>query len=261
MQKRLVERNSYEWRREAKMRKMYKERVEELLSTEYWCTKEELNGKETTYSVNKGMVKPYIKIMAYRNCVVVCTSENIQSEVKQLLREKSRDEIFEMPYVFGQTIHYVPDGTNTENFPTLSDYHWEFLFGEDIYSLKGLTGFENSLAFDEEGMTPTKAVCVFKDKDRIIGVSGAVETLVHGLWEIGIDVTEKYRGTGIGTDLVKKLTGKLLEQDIIPFYSASVTNIGSQMVASRCGYIPVWVDTFGTVFDENYTYKRLVNCS
>lgn len=241
------------------MRKMYKERVEELLSKEYWCTKEELNGKETIYSVNKVMERPYIKIMAYRNCVVICTSENMHLEVKQLLREKSRDEIFEMPYVFGQTIHYVPDGMYTEKFPTSPDYQWEFLFDKDINSLKGVTGFENSLEFDEKGMTQTKAVCVVKDKEQIVGVSGAVETSVHGLWEIGIDVTERYRGTGIGTKLVKTLTGKLLEQDIIPFYSASVTNIGSQMVASRCGYIPVWVDTFGTVFDEYYAYKRIVN--
>lgn len=237
---------------------MYKKRIEEFLLKEYWCTKENLHGKETIYSVNKSMEKPYIKIMAYRNCVVICTSENIQPEVQQLLRQKSRDEIFEMPYVFGQTIHYVPDGTYTDEFPTLQDYQWGFLFDKDIYSLKGLTGFENSLVFDEEGMTPTKAVCFVKDKDKIVGVSGAVETSVYGLWEIGVDVSEGYRGTGIGTELVKILTGKLLKQDIIPFYSASVTNIGSQMVANRCDYIPVWVDTFGTVFDECYAYKRIV---
>ncbi len=40
-------------------------------------------------------------------------------------------------------------------------------------------------------------------------------------------------------------------------YSASVTNIGSQMVASRCGYIPFWVDTFETVLDESFAYHNM----
>ena len=47
---------------------------------------------------------------------------------------------------------------------------------------------------------------------------------------------------------------EILKKGIVPFYSASVTNVGSQMVASRAGYIPCWVDTFGNVFDEYYAY-------
>lgn len=59
-------------------------------------------------------------------------------------------------------------------------------------------------------------------------------------------------------ELVKKLTDVLLAKNIVPFYSASVTNIGSQMVASRCGYIPVWVDTFGTIFDGTSVYQDIL---
>ena len=70
----------------------------------------------------------------------------------------------------------------------------------------------------------------------------AAESSVDGLWEVGIDVLPEYRNCRIGTQLVKKLTDVLLAKNIVPFYSASVTNIGSQMVASRCGYIPVWVE-------------------
>ena len=39
---------------------------------------------------------------------------------------------------------------------------------------------------------------------------------------------------------------RILEQNKIPFYSASVTNIASQAVAIRSGYMPLWTDTFGT---------------
>ena len=31
----------------------------------------------------------------------------------------------------------------------------------------------------------------------------------------------------------------------VPFYSASVTNLASQAVAIRSGYMPFWTDTYG----------------
>lgn len=54
------------------------------------------------------------------------------------------------------------------------------------------------------------------------------------------------------------LTKELLLQNIIPFYSDSVTNIASQMVASRCGYIPYWIDTFGTILDGSSIYNDVI---
>ena len=124
-------------------------------------------------------------------------------------------------------------------------------------SLTGLTGFENSVAFDENGSTSTKAAYIAKDKNRIIGVAGAAESSVNDIWEIGVDVMEEYRNARLGTYLVRGLTKELLARNIIPFYSASVTNIGSQMVASRCDYIPFWIDTFGTILDGSSVYNDI----
>lgn len=204
------------------------------------------------------MKQPYIKMLAYRNCVVVCTSGDLHSKVRELLQGKTRDEIFELPFVYGQTIHYVPNGGYIEDVLVPSNYEYESFWGRDIEILTGLTGFENSLAFDERGFTATKAVCLAKDNNKIIGVAGAAESPVDDVWEVGVDVMEEYRNARLGTQLVRKLTRRLLERNIIPFYSASVTNIASQMVASRCGYIPCWVDTFGTVLDGSSVYNDVV---
>lgn len=192
-----------------------------------------------------------------KNCVIVCTSADLHLKARKILQNKTRDEIFELPLVYGQTIHYVPDG-GAQNISTASDYACESLFDKDVLSLNGLTGFENSLAFDADGQTATKAVCVAKDHGRIVGVAGAAESAVLDLWETGVDVLEEYRCAGLGTHLVNKLTKELLARKIVPFYSASVTNIGSQMVACRCGYRPCWVDTFGTILDGSCAYNDLV---
>lgn len=69
---------------------------------------------------------------------------------------------------------------------------------------------------------------------------------------------EEYRNARLGTYLVKGLTKELLTRNIIPFYSASITNIGSQMVANRCDYIPFRVDTFGTILDGSSVYNDMM---
>lgn len=189
---------------------------------------------------------------------MVCASEDLYYKVREHLQGKNRDEIFEFPLVYGQTIHYVPDDNYTKDEAKSSGYQCKYLFDRDILALTGLTGFENSLAFDENGSTSTKAVYIARDKNRIIGVAGAAESLVNGVWEIGIDVMEEYRNARLGTYLVRGLTKELLERNIIPFYSASITNIGSQMVASRCDYIPFWVDTFGTILDGSSVYNGII---
>lgn len=240
------------------MKSIIKSKIEKLLSKEFYCSSDELNGKSTVYSVNFNAKQPYIKILTYRNCVVVCTSENLHYKVQELLQNKNRDEIFELPLVYGQTIHYVPNDSHAEDVRIPLNYECEYLFDRDILSLSGLTGFENSLAFDENGSTSTKAVYIARDNNKIIGVAGAAESSTDGVWEIGIDVMEEYRNARLGTYLVRGLTRELLVRNIIPFYSASITNIGSQMVASRCDYIPFWVDTFGTILDGSSVYNDMI---
>ena len=202
------------------MREMIRNKVEEYLTREYWCSPSRLRAGGTVYTVHGAADRPYIKIMAYRDTVVVCTSKDLTGRVRDLVENKSRDEIF---------------------------------------SLRGLQGFDNSLAFDDRGHTPTKAACLARNVDMITGVSGAAPASPEGLWEVGVDVLPEYRNSGMGTYLVTKLTGELLERDVVPFYSASVTNIGSQMVAARCGYIPAWVDTYGTVLDGSSPYGDLLH--
>lgn len=240
------------------MKELIKDKIEELLSKEYACSRAELNGKQTVYSVHPEEGQRILKLLAYRNCVVICTSKDLHENVRELLQGKSRDEMFEVPLVYGQTIHYVPGYDGAGNRFAHPDAPYEFLFGEEIRSLRGLSGFENALAFDAAGSTPTKAVCIARDRHGITGIAGAAESVVEGVWELGVDVTERCRNAGVGTRLADGLTRELLGRGIVPFYSASVTNIGSQMVANRCGYVPYWVDTFGTILDGSSAYQPMV---
>lgn len=236
-----------------------KNKVEKYLTGEYHCTSDDLNASGTVFTIHTFVPQPYIKIMAYRNAVVVCTSQNISSKIKDMLRGKTRDEIFETPLVYGQTIHYIPDPAYAYQLRKRPGYDFEMLFDEQILSLRGLKGFENSLEFDEHGKTPTKAVYAAVENKKVVGVAGVAPTAVPDMWEVGVDVLPEYRNQGIATSLVISLTKELLDRNIVPFYSASITNIGSQLVAARSGYLPAWVDTYGTVLDGSSVYSEMLD--
>lgn len=231
-------------------------RIEALLAKEYFCTSEQLRGQSVIFTKDTVSRKPRINAMAYRDSVIVCVSTGLFDRIQMLLQDRNRDEIFELPYLYGQTIHYVPDCPPQMAAPP--QYDFQFLFGEEVAALNGLRGFENSLAFDARGYTPTAAVCVARYDGQIVGVAGASTVEADGMLEAGVDVLPGHRHARLGTYLVSELTRALLQRDILPFYSASVTNLGSQMVANRCGYIPAWVDTFGNTLDGSSIYQDIV---
>ncbi|MFT8349758.1 hypothetical protein [Clostridium saccharoperbutylacetonicum] len=82
--------------------------IKEYLTEQFFCSLSVLEEDNTTFIINSLSKSPYIKIMAFNKCVIINISESIHSKVKLVLSGKSRDEIFEFPFVYGQTIHYIP---------------------------------------------------------------------------------------------------------------------------------------------------------
>lgn len=231
--------------------------IKEYLAEQFFCSLPVLEESNTIFTVNSLSKSPYIKIMAFNKCVIINTSEPIHSKVKSALSGKSRDEIFEFPFVYGQTIHYIPDVKKFQRLPLLNEYSYELLQGNDINKLKGISEFDNSLSFDCNGNTSTNIVFLAKKGNEVIGLAGA-ESETEKLWEVGVDVKPEYRKNGLATILVANLTVEIIKQGIVPFYSVSVTNIGSQMVANRSGYIPYWIDTYGNILDGSSPYNIFV---
>ncbi|MBK1812020.1 GNAT family N-acetyltransferase [Clostridium sp. YIM B02505] len=231
--------------------------IKTYLAEQFFCKVAELEKEQNFFTINSRSELPYIKIMTYNKCVVICTSEALHLKVKEALTDKNRDEIFEFPFIYGQTIHFIPDVKKVQRLPLPKDYSYELLKGSDIQKLKYIKGFDNSLSFDDNAHTRADIIFLAKKDNEIIGVAGAsAET--NSLWEVGVDVKPEYRRGGIGAALVANLTVDIMELGVVPFYSASVTNIGSQIVASRSGYMPGWVDTYGNTLDGSSVYNDLI---
>ena len=225
-------------------RQHIQETIYDYIARQMNCSPADLSADGTVFIKDEGHSEKYIKILSIRDADIVTLSPDIYPEALTNLAGKNRDELYESDYVFGQTLHYVPDLNALSPLPYPGDLSFELLTDDDVRKLQGITGFDNSLVFDEAGDTPTCIVLYARNGDEIIALAGA-SYVNEELREVGIDVKKPYRGKNLATLLVRNLTIEILKRDKIPFYSASVTNIASQAVAFRSGYMPLWTDTFG----------------
>ncbi|NBJ89600.1 GNAT family N-acetyltransferase [Acutalibacter sp. 1XD8-36] len=230
------------------------DRTREYLAAELGCSPADLSGSGTLYVANACARPPYIKLAAIGERVIASASPELLPSVRELTEGHSRDELFELPLVYGQTIHFVPD--EIPSLPLPDGYEYRLLEGEAIGGLRGLEGFPNSLAFDSRGHTGTGIVFFAQSRGKIAALAGAGEES-EGLWEMGVDTEPSHRGRGLGAALVSRLSLELMERGRVPFYSASVTNIGSQSVAHRAGLRPLWMDTYSNTLLDSYIYKAI----
>ena len=198
---------------------------------------------EGTYFV-KSPRQHDVKILSIRDTDIISLSEDVYALGKARLAGKSRDELYESTLTFGQTLHYVPDLREVCRPPLPENFTPEWYGEAELPRLRGIEDFGNSLAFDPVGNTDTGcALCAVKD-GNIVAIAGAA-AVTDKLMEIGIDVQKPWRGRGLASALVRNLTAQILAQGKMPFYSASVTNLASQAVAIRSGYLPLWTDSYG----------------
>lgn len=225
-------------------RRDIQETIYKYIAKQMNCGIQDLHAGETIFIEDDNKPEKYIKILSIEDTNIITLSSDLLSDGMRQLCGKSRDELYESNYVFGQTLHYVPDINQMKLLPFAEGYTFELLIDDEIRKLYGIRGFDNSLSFDENGSTSTCIVLYVKKDDDIIALAGA-SFVNHELREVGIDVKKAFRGKKLASLLVHNLTVEILKQGKIPFYSASVTNIASQAVAIRSGYMPLWTDTFG----------------
>ena len=110
------------------------ERVKQYISQNYNCSVEELN--KTGLNIIKNNEENKLKILLFYDLVLVSSYENLYDMVKEKLTGKNVYEIFEFPYVYGQSIYSIPDLTRLEKQEELPNYIQKFLKPEPIQESK-----------------------------------------------------------------------------------------------------------------------------
>lgn len=229
-------------------------KIKKYLASKYAC---EISIFDTNgLNIIKNNEKNKLKILLFYDLILVSSSKNIYDFTKENLTNKNIDEIFEFPLVYGQSIYYIPDLSKLEKEEEPEKFKFK-LFDGNTSEINLSKGFENAITFDEFGNCVSDVAYLAYFDNKIIGIAGA-DKVNDEIWEVGIEVLPEYRRDGLGTILTKNLTIKILEKGIVPIWSASATNIASQAVASKSNYIPLWVESFGNIYDKNYSYKNIM---
>ncbi len=109
----------------------------------------------------------------------------------------------------------------------------------EIEQFRGDERFCEAFAFCEDA-PDVIGVAAVRD-GRILGMAGA-SCDSPTMWQIGINVEQNKRDTGIGKMLVALLKNEILRRGILPFYGTSLSHIASQRVALGAGFVPAWVE-------------------
>jgi GNAT superfamily N-acetyltransferase len=178
--------------------------------------------------------------------VIVSASADLLPYLKTQLDGKRRDEAFDMPFIDGRGICFLPD--KIESIPVPDVFNVTLLEGARIHSLYEGERFRNALGNDVNNPRPDVLAYVAKVDDAVVGVAGASADC-EMMWQMGIDVIAEYRGRGLASALVARLAKEILRRGKVPYYGASVSNTASLRVACNVGMKPAWTCVYRGRFE------------
>lgn len=118
----------------------------------------------------------------------------------------------------------------------------------EIPHLQDKESFSNAIQHEPNHPIQSALVILAKHGDSVVAMVGAAD-LCSTMWGIGIDVKPEYRKHGLALYLVCEITTEILNRGIVPCYGTSSSNLASQKVAHRAGYMPAWVIDYRVRFE------------
>lgn len=224
--------------------------VRTQLAADLNCRAEDLDGEKdslffTLARDNPGR-RPFLRgenhfeMLSMGKAIVVSATSEVLEIVKPQLMGKGREEAFCMPFIYGQSLYYLPDLARQEGLAAPNGFSYEIVEQSEISRLYQFKGFRNALQYDVNHSRPDVLAASAKKDGRIVAIAGASADCAK-MWQIGMDVLPECRGNGLGAYLVHWLTLEIIKRGYIPYYGTAPSNIASQRVAYRAGYCPAWV--------------------
>lgn len=224
--------------------------VQSQLAIDLNCTVDDINGEKDSFVFVEAKDNPgrrpfprreqYFEMLTMGRAIIVSATPARLKYAKEQLTGKSRDEAFERPFICGHSMNYLPDLDNLKRLSTPKGFLYETVERNAISRLYKVKGFDNAIQHDLNHPVQNTLVMLAKQKDAIVAMASA-GAWSSEMWGIGIDVLPEYRNNGLAPYLVNALTIEILRRDVVPVYATSSSNIASQKVAHRAGFMPVWM--------------------
>ena len=135
---------------------------------------------------------------------------------------------------------FIPDqNTKETDCSVLKSFSLKWYDSNGLKSFEGDKRFVEALLFYENA--PDK-IAVTASKNGDIIAMAAANADRPNIWQMGVNVTSEYCGNGVATALVATLKNKIIDMDILPYYSTALSHVISQKVAIKAGFIPAFTE-------------------
>lgn len=232
--------------------------VQRQLAIDLNCTVDDLNGPKDSFIFveahdNPGRIpyrrnRQHFDMLTMGQAIIASATPARLRYVREQLAGTSRDEAFELPFICGHSLWYLPDLDRWPGLPALDGFLYRLIEGEAIANLPASERFRNAVQQDGSHPIQNTLVLVASQPAGAVGMAGAF-ALSPQIWAIGIDVLPENRAQGLAAYLVNRLAGEILRRGIAPCYGTSSSNIASQRVAHRAGFMPAWMCDHKTRFE------------
>ncbi|MCM0650295.1 GNAT family N-acetyltransferase [Clostridium swellfunianum] len=198
---------------------------------------------------------PFLEVATMGKGIVVSADKDILHKIMPILKNKTRDDIFAAPFLYGHSLYYVPDYDRIQKLPLPDGFSYYIKEGKEIHQLYKIPGFENAILYDINHPRPDVIVIYAVKGNEIVAMAGASADC-SSMWQIGIDVLPEFRNKGLAKGLVSNLAVIIMERGIVPYYGTASSNIASQCVAYRSGFVPTWMCSYKNIFDGTSPYRE-----
>lgn len=235
------------------------------LSVEYNCTPEDFAREENVITTACDRPErrkytptvPAFSMVTLGGNAVISADERLHGWLREYAADKKGIWLFEYQHLskienelvkYGfricQTSHmFLPEPEFCNLEP--ADFQIQWYEQAEIMQFYGDDRFPNAICDRFRPERPdVLAVCAVIDGE-IAGMAGCSAD-TPAMWQIGIDVSPRYRGRKIGTTLVALLKNEVFRRGAIPFYGTSLSNLHSWNIAIHCGFTPSWVELYLT---------------
>ena len=134
--------------------------------------------------------------------------------------------------------YFIP-GRNSKKTVNFSETAW-YRNGE-IEQFRGDNRFNEAFGFNEKW--PDRIGLAAMENGEILGMAGASEDSAAA-WQIGLNVSEKSRGKGIGSALLGTLEQELVQNGLLPFCGTAPSHTVSLRTMSAAGFVPAWSELY-----------------
>jgi len=242
--------------------------VKKQLAIEYNCSANDFSLSENIITVSKNNAEKrhyidgtfFFQMATFGDNAVITADERMHEWLKEYTKDKKGHWLFEHNNLvkieeklreYNKKLYHTHHMflSYKETTPKDIDIKTEWFEKEAIRQFYETKMFPNALCTKYDPKRPDVLAVAAYDGDKIIAMAGcSADTPL--LWQVGIDVSEDYRGRGIGTYLVTLIKNEIEKRGKIPFYGTSLSNLHSWGIALNSGFSPAWIEIATIEEDE-----------